>query len=213
MSSLVSRVKRATDIFRRDVSPSEREGDVQHAGTSSAGDSFASKSLGQDDSQSARVEGSSPSATTATVKAPDAWYGIRTVYEPPDPTDAVVDIVFVHGLTGNAYTTWLDRRSNIHWPSTLLGQDISSARIMTFGYDADIVNWFKKASQNNVYNHAETLLGDLVRRRERTDSEHRKIIFVAHSLGGLVVQAALSLSGKNPDFHLRQFESHTVGIA
>ncbi|PVI04977.1 putative SesB-related regulatory protein [Periconia macrospinosa] len=139
--------------------------------------------------------------------------GVRVLYEPPTGTVAVVDIVFVHGLTGNAYDTWLHEKSGIHWPSQLLEEDIKDARIMSFGYDADVVRWFSAASVNRVGNHAEALLGALARQRERTDSDDRKIIFVMHSLGGLVVQNALALSRSSREAHLQKIEANTVGLA
>ena len=139
--------------------------------------------------------------------------GIRVLYEPSDKSAAIVDIVFVHGLTGNAYDTWLHEGRRTHWPSQLVKEDIPDARVLSFGYDADVVCWFSAASVNRISNHAEALLGALTRRRERTNSEHRKIIFVMHSLGGLVVQNALALSRSSPEVHLQKVEANTVGLA
>ena len=79
-------------------------------------------------------------------------------------------IVFIHGLTGDSYQTWLHERSNTYWPVHLLSKDIHRARIFKFGYDADVVNFWNPASQNRISNHAENLLGALVRYRERTDT-------------------------------------------
>ena len=42
--------------------------------------------------------------------------------------------------------------------------------------------------------------------------EDRKIIFVAHSLGGLVTQECLNLSKSNAEKHLQQVSSCTIGI-
>ena len=53
----------------------------------------------------------------------------------------MVDIVFVHGLTANAYDIGLHEKEQIRWPSVLLKQDISDSRILSFGYDADVVGW------------------------------------------------------------------------
>lgn len=119
----------------------------------------------------------------------------------------------MYGLTGNVYNTWLDKDCRIHWPSQLLKEDILDARILSFGYDADVAHWFSAASVNRIGNHAEALLGALTRRRERTNSEYRKIIFVVHSLGGLVVQNALALSKSSPEAHLQKFEANTIGLA
>ena len=118
---------------------------------------------------------------------------------------------------GNAYDTWLYKESGkdkrIHWPSELLKEDIPNARIMSFGYDADIVNFWNPASNSRLSNHAEQMVGDLVTKRVRTRTETRKILFVAHSLGGLVVERALSYSRSTVEPHLHQVEHYTSGIA
>lgn len=44
------------------------------------------------------------------------------------------------------------------------------ARILAFGYDADVVNFWNPTSQNRTGNHAENMLGDLSGLREETDS-------------------------------------------
>lgn len=137
-------------------------------------------------------------------------YGVKVLYD--GGTEARVDIVFVHGLTGNAYSTWLHEDTGIHWPSKLLRQDIPDARILSYGYDADIVKFWNPASNSRLSNHAENMVGDLVRYRERTNTEPRKILFVAHSLGGLVTEYALSFSRKTVEEHLHQLESCTAGI-
>jgi alpha-beta hydrolase superfamily lysophospholipase len=59
---------------------------------------------------------------------------------------------------------------------------------MTFGYDADVVNFLKPAGQNTVRSHARNLVGDLAAAREESDSVDRPIILVAHSLGGLICE-------------------------
>ena len=100
----------------------------------------------------------------------------------------------------------------MHWPSQLLPNDIDDVRILTFGYDADVVNFWDPASRNKISNHAENLVGALSRDRERAHAEDRKIVFVTHSLGGLVMQNALYLSRESPEAHLRQVEQCTIGI-
>ena len=137
-------------------------------------------------------------------------YGVEVLYD--GGIEASVDIVFVHGLTGNAYNTWLHKDPRVHWPSELLRQDIPDARILSFGFDADIVNFWNPVSNSRLSNHAESLVGDLVRKRERTNTETRKILFVAHSLGGLVIEYALSHSRNTAEKFLHQVERYTAGI-
>lgn len=165
--------------------------------------------------QPSQTTSSPPSTATKTYDSSASIeegqnYGIKALYD--SGPEASVDIVFVHGLTGNAYNTWLHADTKVHWPSQLLKQDISDARILSYGYDADIVKFWSPASNSRLSNHAENLVGDLVRRRERTNTESRKIIFVAHSLGGLVIEHALSHSRIAVERHLHQIEHHTTGI-
>ena len=138
-------------------------------------------------------------------------YGIKVLHD--GGSEACVDIVFVHGLTGNAYDTWLHKATRVHWPRDLLKQDLEDIRVLSFGYDADIVNMWNPASNSRLSSHAENLVSHLVRKRERTETETRKILFVAHSLGGLVTECALAISRQTAEEHLRQIERCTVGIA
>ena len=156
------------------------------------------------------------SAATKTTAGPAVIsegqnYGIKQLYD--GGTDASIDIVFVHGLTGNAYNTWLHKDTKIHWPSALLKQDIPDARVLSFGYDADIVGFWNPASNSRLSNHAENMVGALVRKRERTNTETRRLLFVAHNLGGLVVEYALNHSRSAAEIFLRQIEKYTTGIA
>ncbi|KAJ5863192.1 hypothetical protein N7455_007260 [Penicillium solitum] len=79
------------------------------------------------------------------------------------------------------------------WPKEFLPNDIPTARIMTFGYDADIIGTLRVAG---------------VAKENR-----RPLIFVAHSLGGLVTEQALLISrGSAQKYYKDVFES-TAAIA
>jgi len=94
-------------------------------------------------------------------------YGLRVLHEPAEP---LVDIVFVHGLTGDSYDTWFEVKSGIYWPVHLLSQDVPDARILAFGYDADVTKFLGPVSQNNLRDHASALLGELAAMRSEDDS-------------------------------------------
>ena len=118
------------------------------------------------------------------------------------PNYALFSIVFVHGLTGNRENTWTC--NSTLWPETLLPQEIPEARILAFGYDADVVNFWLPAGQNRIGNHAQNLAQSLANLRDRTETvsyvnmcggaftdgrqPSRPIFFVAQSLGGLVCE-------------------------
>ncbi|KAJ9637284.1 hypothetical protein H2199_007571 [Coniosporium tulheliwenetii] len=130
----------------------------------------------------------------------------------PPTIDPIADIVFVHGLTGDSCTTWRHAQTGLYWPKELLSKDFADARILSFGYDADVVKFWNPASSHRVGNHAENLLGALSRIRVRTESEHRETIFTTHSLGGLVIEDALRISRASAEEHIQLIERHTVAI-
>lgn len=140
-----------------------------------------------------------------TIPFPD---GIQVLH---DCTDATVDICFIHGLTGNRDTTWTAKGQSQPWPQTLLAPKLDKARILTYGYDAYVVRK-TVASSNRLIDHASNLLNDLTTDRASTNTSDRPIIFVAHSLGGLVCKEAILLSRNNPEVHLKRIFDCTKGI-
>jgi hypothetical protein len=89
--------------------------------------------------------------------------GIKILYNPPR---ANLDVVFVHGLTGSAYSTWLHKGNGTHWPRDLIKDDIKDARVMTFGYDADVARFWHQTAQDGISGYANDLLGKLARKRQ-----------------------------------------------
>jgi len=73
------------------------------------------------------------------------------------------DLVFVHGLRGSRLRTWSS--GDVFWPRDFLKDDVKSARVITWGYDASVANAFTYASNESIFGHAETLLSDLARLR------------------------------------------------
>uniref|UniRef100_A0ACC1R8X0 Uncharacterized protein n=1 Tax=Lecanicillium saksenae TaxID=468837 RepID=A0ACC1R8X0_9HYPO len=106
-----------------------------------------------------------------TVEHPQ---GLEIVFEGRDP---IVDIVALHGLNGHREKTWT-AENGINWLRHLLPDDLPRARILCWGYDAN-THATDRVSWQYLYDHATTLSID------------RPIIFVAHSLGGIVLKSAL----------------------
>jgi hypothetical protein len=146
------------------------------------------------------LEGSLPS-----LSFPD---GVKVLHE---CGDATVDICFVHGLTGDRDSTWTACQQPTPWPKTLLPPEIKRARILTYGYDAYIVRK-TVAGSNRLIDHATNLLNDLATDRRRNSASSRPLIFVAHSLGGLVCKKAILLSRNELDSYHRNIFDYTKGI-
>lgn len=142
-------------------------------------------------------------------------YGLSQVYVPQgEPT---VDLVFVHGLNGHPHDSWTSKTTKCFWPVDLLPEVLASQRprILTYGYNADVTAFTDGASRDSIVSHAETLASNLAANRNLRDCSDRPIIFICHSLGGLVVKRALiycrSLSNERTE-HLRSVYVSTFGI-
>jgi protein SERAC1 len=80
---------------------------------------------------------------------------------------------------------------------------------MTFGYDADVVKLWGMAGSNNLRNHGKNLATDVSDRRR--GHRERPVIFIAHSLGGLVCEQALLVCGEG-ESNLKKLFQSTRGI-
>jgi protein SERAC1 len=72
-------------------------------------------------------------------------------------------IVAVHGLNGGAKTTWTSDVQNVCWLSdkNLLPKYLKTARILTWGYNANVTDFTTPTSSDRILQHAQTLVADL----------------------------------------------------
>ncbi|KAI9861261.1 MAG: hypothetical protein M1813_005434 [Trichoglossum hirsutum] len=188
-----------------------------------------------------------------------------------DPQDALIDIVFVHGLQGHPQDTWTyklksarsppeqalspppkvsksykiqtpgsfrifpkrehpelvpleevdvdqtdingeesGQGKDVFWPRDLLKGDFPKARIVTFGYNTNITRGYHAAHQGNIFSYARDLLYGLEEKRRKAAG--RDLVFVAHSLGGILVKEALRRSETDPDPKINKIFASTTGI-
>ena len=80
-------------------------------------------------------------------------------------------------------------QSDIFWPRDLLSnhESCQKARIMTYGYDSDINKMMDTANFTTITAEGQSLLNAIA--RKRVDHTHRPLMFIAHSLGGLIVKS------------------------
>ncbi|KAJ5611120.1 hypothetical protein N7510_007839 [Penicillium lagena] len=142
----------------------------------------------------------------------DERYGMM-LWQPTPPesdADCLVDIVFLHGLNGSIGNTFtqntgrIGRRAHVTWPKDLLRHDLTvegvlQARIMGFGFDADVLNFFGRAGRETIASTADTFLAALADMRREDYQRERPLIFFGHSLGGLIIKRALAKAWDEDD--------------
>lgn len=121
--------------------------------------------------------------------------GLHKITDPDNPT---ADIIIVHGLSGSALRTWSWQRDRENfWPKWLSQDDhLGSSRIFTFGYNSDFKG---DAPGLNIIDFARDLLMHMLNCRDGI-GEDRPILFIAHSMGGLVVKQAYILGRQDKWF-------------
>ncbi|PVH68096.1 hypothetical protein DL98DRAFT_662333 [Cadophora sp. DSE1049] len=76
----------------------------------------------------------------------------------------------------------------VYWPYDLIPAIIPNARILTYGYNSDVIGGiFSAQNKNSILQHG----NDLMVKLERAVQNEKPIIFLAHSLGGIVLKNAL----------------------
>ncbi|KAL4795260.1 hypothetical protein BDV19DRAFT_175616 [Aspergillus venezuelensis] len=78
------------------------------------------------------------------------------------------------------------------WPADLLALDFPDVRVLTYGYESQVARFFSTLNLSTITQHSQDLLSRLT--SERHESPERPLIFIAHSLGGLLVKGALNES-------------------
>ncbi|GAB0136668.1 hypothetical protein EsDP_00004962 [Epichloe bromicola] len=134
-------------------------------------------------------------------------YETSAVYTHPD---AEVDIVLVHGLNGDPQKTWTASNGTF-WPTDLLPASLKGAQanILVYGYNADVYSRKndRSASDNFIHQHAQTLVTNLTMFRKSEGTYKNPIIWVCHSLGGILVKRALLYSNDVKVTHHEDYRS------
>ena len=101
-----------------------------------------------------------------------------------------------------------DELRSCYWPFDLVPKDFPNTRILVYGYDSDPTHFYKsKTNQMTISQHSRQLLQAVT--NARADCSSRPLIFVAHSLGGILVKDAI-IESRKPD---QQQDSKKVALS
>ncbi|KAK4194291.1 hypothetical protein QBC40DRAFT_37918, partial [Triangularia verruculosa] len=143
--------------------------------------------------------------TSADFKGP---LGLHLLHEPSDPR---IDFIFVHGLGGGSRKTWsFSSEDAMFWPKEWLPTQLGfeAVRIHSFGYNSD---WTaRKASCLTVHDFGQALLADISNSPSLRKNGDTPIVFVAHSMGGLVVKKAYLLTLHDPTYNATSKRFHSM---
>jgi hypothetical protein len=103
-----------------------------------------------------------------------------------NPANAASDLIFVHGLDGDPSTTWCHNQNEPanSWPFWI-AEDLPSTAVWTLGYEASASDWL---------GHSMPLVhraGNVLTAFESEGVGTRPVLFICHSLGGLLIKQAL----------------------
>jgi WD40 repeat protein len=126
------------------------------------------------------------------------------VHEPS--LSAALDIIFVHGLGGDSQKTWSkNHNADLFWPGLWLPlePDIGKAGILSFGYNASFRAGAPRTA-SNIADFSKQLLFEMAFAKNKDGEDlaigRVPIIFVVHSMGGLVVKKAYILGQNDEDY-------------
>ena len=120
------------------------------------------------------------------------------------------DVIFVHGLMGHRIKTWHphEEENKECWPYWLAEESLfQNVGIWSFGYEAEASKWL--GSSQPLFDQARSLLDNL----ESEELGQQPLMFITHSLGGLVVKEMLHSAENYPNVpRKRSIIQNTKGI-
>ena len=136
--------------------------------------------------------------------------GLNLLHEPSEP---LIDFVFVHGLRGGSRKTWSKTESPAHfWPKEWLPLEpgFKNVRIHSFGYNSD---WGeRKSSSLTIHDFGQALLGDMQNSPSITGADNKgtPLVMIGHSMGGIIIKKMLLLARQDPCHHKLASRIHSM---
>ncbi|CVL12428.1 uncharacterized protein FPRN_03634 [Fusarium proliferatum] len=150
------------------------------------------------------------SETVGTSDDVQSPCGIRELVSQSNENPNCIDFVAIHGLNGHRDKTWIDKSTRLNWleDRECLQKDFPAARVLTFGYNSR--TYFSR-STSDVRDFSSELLAALKAWRSSTAEQSRPLIFICHSLGGLVFKQAV-IHAHEQNHHYSSILDNILGV-
>jgi len=139
-----------------------------------------------------------------------------------------VDVVFVHGLLGGVFYTWRqqDRNSSRDmddnqvseedysycWPRDWLQEDSGHVRVIGCDFDSYLSQWGGSCPRQSFKQSLEERSEDMLAALQAAGVGQRPVVFVGHSMGGLIIKKMLVTAQGSQDETRRQLGENTKGV-
>uniref|UniRef100_A0A2K5R796 Protein SERAC1 n=2 Tax=Cebus imitator TaxID=2715852 RepID=A0A2K5R796_CEBIM len=147
---------------------------------------------------------------TVQEKYQDGVYVLHPQYRTSQPIKA--DVLFIHGLMGAAFKTWRQQdseqaviekpiededRYTTCWPKTWLAKDCPALRIISVEYDTSLSDWRARCPMER--RSIAFRSNELLRKLRAAGVGDRPVVWISHSMGGLLVKKMLLEASKKPE--------------
>ncbi|KAM9355214.1 protein SERAC1 isoform 3-T5 [Pholidichthys leucotaenia] len=151
---------------------------------------------------------------TVKEKYADGIYILHPQTRDDQPIKA--DVLFIHGILGAAFKTWRQKdRSLLEeekeseskddytdcWPKSWLAADCPNLRVLSVEYDSHLSDWMSKCPAENQRMSLAYRSQELLKKLKLAGVGERPVVWVAHSMGGLLVKKMLLDASQDPDMH------------
>lgn len=130
------------------------------------------------------------------------------------PTDSAslsdnpeLDIVFLHGLAGDRFSTWTNA-AEVLWPQ-LIADAFTTCRVYTCGFKSTRTAGIKAGEGTSIMDLGSLVADGLICR----ETPAPKTLFICHSLGGLIVKQMLRKCSDSADSDFNELGRSCVGVA
>ncbi|XP_030577303.1 protein SERAC1 isoform X3 [Archocentrus centrarchus] len=126
------------------------------------------------------------------------------------------DVLFIHGILGAAFKTWRQKDRNTLeeekeaereddytecWPKAWLAADCPNLRVLSVEYDSHLSDWMAQCPAENQRKSLAYRSQELLKKLKLAGIGERPVVWVAHSMGGLLVKKMLLDASQDPEMH------------